>query len=90
MPQESPDKPAVLQYGRPVPRRHRGFLPDSPFWRNWLFGLFLIGFGVIILPSPNDPQDMRLVCYGFMIAGALVIIASVLRAVGVFLGKWHD
>ena len=88
--QEPSEKPAVVQYGRPLPRRHRGFLPDSPFWRNWLFGLFLIGFGVIIVPSPNDPQDMRPVCDGFMIAGALVVFASFVHAIGVFLGKWGN
>ena len=90
MPQEPRDEPAVLDYGRPRPRRHRGLLPGSPFWRHLLFGLLVIGFGVGSLPSPNDPQDMRPVCYGFMIAGGLIVFASFVHAAGVFLGKWQD
>ncbi len=90
MPQEPRDKPAVLHYGRPTPRRHRRFLANSPFWRHLLFGLFLTGFGVGSLPSQNDPQDMRAVCYGLMIAGAVVMIASLVHAIGVFFGKWQD
>jgi hypothetical protein len=88
MPQEPRDKPAVLHYGVPTPRRHGRFL--AKFCRHLLFGLLLIGFGMGSLPSPNDPQDTRAVCFALMIAGAVVVIASLVHAIGAYCGKWQD
>ena len=90
MPKETRDRPAVLHYGQPPRRRHRRFLANAPFWRHFVFGLLLSGFGVGSLPSPNDPQGARAVCYGLMIAGAVVMIASLVHAIGAFFGKWRD
>ena len=90
MPQEPYDKPTILQYGQPPPRRCRGFHPDAPFWRNWLFGVLMMGLGVLALPSRSDPQNGRLLCYGLMIWGAIIVVGSSIRAIGVFVGKWPD